>query len=138
MVGGVMTLLLTGTPFSVSAAVGFIALFGISVMEGIILLSQFNQLIEAGTERTAAILEACEVRFRPVMMTCMAAGVGLLPAALSTEIGAQVQRPLALVIVGGIMLAPLFILVVLPVLIERFSRRAVAVPDAAGLPRPAE
>lgn len=137
-IGGILTLLVTNTPFSVSAAVGFIALFGISVMEGIILLSQFNQLIESGTERSRAIYQACELRFRPVLMTCMAAGVGLLPAAFSTAIGAQVQRPLALVIVGGIMLAPLFILVVFPILIERFSRRSALSGDAAAVATPAE
>ncbi|MGL4291486.1 MAG: efflux RND transporter permease subunit, partial [Phreatobacter sp.] len=122
MLGGVFTLYLTNTPFSVSAAVGFIALFGIAVMEGIILLSYFNQLIDEGRERAAAIVEACQVRFRPVMMTCFAAGVGLLPAAFSTAIGAQVQRPLALVIVGGIMFAPVLVLVLFPVLVDMFSR----------------
>jgi heavy metal efflux system protein len=123
MVGGIFALFFTDTPFSVSAAIGFIALFGIAVMEGIILLSYCNQLIESGTDRAAAILRACEVRFRPVMMTCIAACVGLLPAALSTEIGAQVQRPLALVVVGGILLTPILVLIILPVLIDLFSRR---------------
>jgi cobalt-zinc-cadmium resistance protein CzcA len=92
-------------------------------MEGIILLSYFNQLIEAGAERAAAIMQACQTRFRPVMMTCIAACVGLLPAALSTAIGAQVQRPLALVVVGGILLTPILVLIILPVLIDVFSRR---------------
>jgi cobalt-zinc-cadmium resistance protein CzcA len=123
MVGGIFALVLTGTSFSVSAAIGFIALFGISVMEGIILLSYYNQLLEAGKERSAALLEACQTRFRPVMMTCNAACVGLLPAALSTAIGSQVQRPLALVVVGGILLAPSLVLLTLPVLIGLFSRR---------------
>jgi cobalt-zinc-cadmium resistance protein CzcA len=123
MIGGVFALLLTGTPFSVSAAIGFIALFGIAVMEGIILLSYFNQLIEAGVGRDSAIMQACQIRFRPVMMTCIAACVGLLPAALSTAIGAQVQRPLALVVVGGILLTPILVLIILPVLIDVFSRR---------------
>jgi cobalt-zinc-cadmium resistance protein CzcA len=124
MIGGIFALLLTGTAFSVSAAIGFIALFGIAVMEGIILLSYFNQLIEGGAARAAAIMQACQTRFRPVMMTCIAACVGLLPAALSTAIGAQVQRPLALVVVGGILLTPILVLVILPVLIDVFSRRA--------------
>jgi heavy metal efflux system protein len=124
MVGGIFALLLTGTAFSVSAAIGFIALFGIAVMEGIILLSYFNQLVEGGVARAAAILQACQTRFRPVMMTCIAACVGLLPAALSTAIGAQVQRPLALVVVGGILLTPMLVLIILPVLIDVFSRRA--------------
>jgi cobalt-zinc-cadmium resistance protein CzcA len=124
MIGGILALLLTGTPFSVSAAIGFIALFGIAVMEGIILLSYFNQLVDGGGARAAAIMQACQTRFRPVMMTCIAACVGLLPAALSTAIGAQVQRPLALVVVGGILLTPILVLVILPVLIDVFSRRA--------------
>jgi cobalt-zinc-cadmium resistance protein CzcA len=123
MVGGIFALTLTGTPFSVSAAIGFIALFGISVMEGIILLSYYNQLVESGMEYRAALIEACQTRFRPVMMTCNAACVGLLPAALSTAIGSQVQRPLALVVVGGILLTPTLVLLVLPVLIGLFSRR---------------
>src|SRR5258708_38968911 len=123
MVGGIFALILTGTPFSVSAAIGFIALFGISVMEGIILLSYYNQLMESGKERFSALSEACQKRFRPVMMTCNAACVGLLPAALSTAIGSQVQRPLALVVVGGILLTPVLVLVILPVLIDVFSRR---------------
>jgi cobalt-zinc-cadmium resistance protein CzcA len=124
MVGGIFALILTGTPFSVSAAIGFIALFGISVMEGIILLSYYNQLMESGKDRVSALSEACQTRFRPVMMTCNAACVGLLPAAFSTAIGSQVQRPLALVVVGGILLAPALVLLVLPVLIGMFSRRA--------------
>jgi heavy metal efflux system protein len=123
MIGGILALFFTGTPFSVSAAIGFIALFGISVMEGIILLSYYNQMIDAGLGRTAAILRACDTRFRPVMMTCIAACVGLLPAAVSTEIGAQVQRPLAIVVVGGIMLAPVLVLVVFPILIDLCSCR---------------
>jgi cobalt-zinc-cadmium resistance protein CzcA len=135
MVGGIFALFITSTPFSVSAAVGFIALFGIAVMEGIILLSYFNQLLDSGYERAAAILHACHIRFRPVMMTCMAACVGLLPAALSTAIGAQVQRPLALVVVGGILLTPILVLIVFPVLIDLFSARVRAmVPGQATAP----
>ena len=131
MVGGIFALVLTGTPFSVSAAIGFIALFGISVMEGIILLSYYNQLIDLGKERFAALSEACQTRFRPVMMTCNAACVGLLPAAFSTAIGSQVQRPLALVVVGGILLAPALVLLVLPVFIGMFSNRGRTTITAA-------
>ena len=123
LVGGIFALWITATPFSVSAAIGFVALFGIAVMDGIIVISYYNLLIEDGVERGAAILRACEVQMRPVTMTCVVACAGLIPAALSTGIGSQVQRPLALVVVGGILLAPLLILVVLPVLIMRFSRR---------------
>ena len=123
MIGGIFALFLTGTPFSVSAAIGFIALFGISVMDSIIVLSLYNSLIRAGFDRTTAILQSGEQQMRPVVMTCVIAGVGLLPAALSTGIGSQVQKPLAVVVVGGMMLAPILILVILPVLIHLFSRR---------------
>ena len=122
--GGVVGLVVTGIPFSVSAAIGFIALFGISVMDGIIILSQYNQLIDEGMERGMAILRTGELQLRPVLMTCVVAGVGLLPAALSTGIGSQVQKPLAIVVVAGMMLAPVVILVTLPALISMFSRRS--------------
>jgi len=121
--GGVVGLLVSGIPFSVSAAIGFIALFGISVMDGIIILSQYNSLIDEGMERGAAILRTGGLQLRPVLMTCVVAGVGLLPAALSTGIGSQVQKPLAIVVVAGMMLAPIVILVTLPALISLFSRR---------------
>jgi len=130
LVGGIFALGVTGTPFSVSAAIGFVGLFGIAVMEGIIVLSYFNRLVEAGTERAAAIVGACQVRLRPVMMTCIAACVGLLPAALSRGVGAQVQRPLAIVVVGGNLLAPMLILIVLPLLIDLFGRRALTFRSA--------
>jgi cobalt-zinc-cadmium resistance protein CzcA len=122
--GGVVGLVVSGIPFSVSAAIGFIALFGISVMDGIIILSQYNQLIDEGMERGMAILRTGELQLRPVLMTCVVAGVGLLPAALSTGIGSQVQKPLAVVVVAGMMLAPVVILVTLPALISMFSRRS--------------
>src|SRR5262249_26675534 len=132
VLGGVFALFLVEIPFSVSAAIGFIALFGISVMDGIIILSQFNQLVGLGMDRTSAILRAGELQMRPVLMTCVIAGVGLLPAAISSGIGSQVQKPLAVVVVGGMALAPFVILVTLPVLILLFSRRSprAAVPDA--------
>jgi heavy metal efflux system protein len=138
VVGGIFALVLLAIPFSVSAAIGFIALFGISVMDGIIILSQFNALIDAGVDRTAAILRTGELQMRPVLMTCVIAGVGLLPAALSSGIGSQVQKPLAVVVVGGMMLAPIIILITLPVLILMISRRTprVAVEDA--VPAPAQ
>jgi len=134
MTGGIFALYFTGTPFSVSAAIGFIALFGISVMDGIIVISYYNRLLAVGVDRATAIIRTYEVQFRPVFMTCVAAGVGLLPAAMSTGIGSQVQKPLAIVVVGGTVFAPALILLVLPVLIEIFSRRLpaqVAVPSGA-------
>ncbi len=130
LVGGIFALFFTGTPFSVSAAIGFIGLFGISVMEGIIVLSYFNQRVDEGMERSAALLDSCQTRLRPVMMTCIAACVGLLPAAISTGIGSQVQKPLALVVVGGILLAPVLVLVLFPILISMYSRRGLRVAEA--------
>jgi cobalt-zinc-cadmium resistance protein CzcA len=138
VVGGVCALLVLGIPFSVSAAIGFIALFGIAVMDGIIILSQYNHLIDAGYDRASAVLRTGELQLRPVLMTCVIAGIGLLPAAISTGIGSQVQKPLAVVVVGGMTLAPIVILITLPVLISMFSRRSAAAPVAAPLPHPAE
>jgi cobalt-zinc-cadmium resistance protein CzcA len=137
LLGGIFALYLTGTAFSVSAAIGFVALFGIAAMDGIIVLSYYNLHLETAVDRTAAILHTCEVQMRPVMMTCIVACVGLLPAAVSTGIGSQVQRPLALVVVGGILLAPVLILVVLPVMIDLFSHRAQIIAEQAQ-PSPAE
>ena len=130
LIGGIFALTLTGTAFSVSAAIGFVALFGIAAMDGIIVLSYFNRLVDSGLRKAEAIVRTCETQMRPVLMTCIAACVGLLPAAFSTGIGSQVQKPLALVVVGGILLAPALILVVLPVLVEMFSRRDAALQEA--------
>src|SRR6516165_8684392 len=138
LIGGIFALFLTGTPFSVSAAIGFVALFGISAMDGIIVIGYFNRQITAGIERSAALLRTCNVQMRPVAMTCIVACVGLLPAALSTGIGSQVQKPLAIVVVGGSLLAPILILLVLPVLIDLFARRHQAVEGAEPHPAPAE
>ncbi|MGL4290242.1 MAG: efflux RND transporter permease subunit [Phreatobacter sp.] len=133
MVGGVFSLFLTGTPFGVSGAIGFIALIGVSVMEGIIVITYFNHLVAQGRERISAAVECGKVRMRPVMMTCVAACVGLTPAALSTGIGSQVQKPLAYVVVGGVLVAPFLILVILPALIVMFSRREKAEEDEKAL-----
>ena len=122
VIGGIIGLYITGVPFSVSAAIGFIALFGISVMNGIIVLSHYKILVRGGMERTRAILQTGALQVRPVLMTCLIAGVGLLPAAVSTGVGSQVQKPLAIVVVSGMMLAPMLILILLPVLIASFSR----------------
>ncbi|HMD30115.1 MAG TPA: CusA/CzcA family heavy metal efflux RND transporter [Steroidobacteraceae bacterium] len=122
LLGGIFSLRITGTPFSVSSAIGFVALFGIAAMDGILILSYYHLSLESGLDRAAAMLQTCRTQLRPVMMTCIVACVGLLPAAFSTGIGSQVQRPLALVVVGGMLLAPALILLVLPVLILRFSR----------------
>ena len=122
--GGVLGLFLTGIAFSVSAAIGFIALFGIAVMDGILIISQYNQLIDEGMERNKAVVRTGELQLRPVLMTCIVAGIGLLPAALSEGIGSQVQKPLAMVVVTGMLLAPLVILIILPVLMTFFGKRS--------------
>ena len=137
LVGGIFALFITGTPFSVSAAIGFVALFGIAAMDGILVISYYNLSLESGIDRNTAIRATCRTQFRPVMMTCTVAGIGLIPAALSTGIGSQVQRPLALVVVGGMLLAPVLVLLVLPVLIDKFSRRAtLEADDSRDLPQP--
>jgi heavy metal efflux system protein len=122
MLGGIFSLWVTGTPFSVSSAIGFVALFGIAAMDGILILSYYHLSLDSGLDRASAMLQTGRTQLRPVMMTCIVACVGLVPAALSTDIGSQVQRPLALVVVGGMLLAPVLILLVLPVLILKFSR----------------
>ena len=137
LVGGIFSLAATGTPFSVSAAIGFVALFGIAAMDGIIVISYYNSVLEDGLDKASALVKACETQMRPVVLTCVAACVGLLPAAFSTGIGSQVQKPLALVVVGGITLAPVLILLILPVLISFVSRRAEEI-EAIHAGQPAE
>jgi cobalt-zinc-cadmium resistance protein CzcA len=138
VVGGIFGLIVMDIPFSVSAAIGFIALFGISTMDGIIILSQYNYLVATGLDRRAAVLSTGERQMRPVLMTCVIAGIGLLPAMLSTGIGSQVQKPLATVVVCGMMLAPIVILVTLPVLIDMFSRRQAPSTGLEPVPEPAQ
>jgi cobalt-zinc-cadmium resistance protein CzcA len=121
--GGVWALMLTGTNFSISAAVGFISLFGVAIMDGLLLISYFNHLRGQGVPVQDAILQGAEKRVRPIMMTALTAIFGLLPAALSTAIGAQTQRPLAIVVVGG-MLTTLFLTrYLMPVLYSFYGHR---------------
>jgi len=131
--GGILALYVTGLHFSISAAVGFISLFGVSVMDGILLLTYYRQLREAGMARDDALTRAAEVRMRPRFMTALSACIGLLPAAVSTAIGSQVQRPLATVIVGGMLLVPLLISWVLPavlsLLLPREEARSTTIAD---------
>jgi cobalt-zinc-cadmium resistance protein CzcA len=129
MLGGIFALWLSGTPFSVSSAIGFVALFGIAAMDGILILSYYHLSLDSGMTRVSAMLHTCRTQLRPVMMTCIVACVGLLPAAFATGIGSQVQRPLARVVVGGMLLAPLLILLILPVLILKFSRAQELPPE---------
>jgi cobalt-zinc-cadmium resistance protein CzcA len=130
LLGGIFALWASGTPFSVSSAIGFVALFGIAAMDGILVLSYYHLSLDSGLTRADAMLHTCRTQLRPVVMTCIVACVGLIPAAFSTGIGSQVQRPLALVVVGGMLLAPVLILLVLPVLILKFSRRREMLENA--------
>jgi cobalt-zinc-cadmium resistance protein CzcA len=122
LVGGVLALALTGTHFSISAAVGFISLFGVAVQGALILVSRIRDLLQEGFDLRTAILKSAEVRMRPVLMTSLAAAIGLIPAAVSTGIGAQSQQPLARVVVGGMLTSAVLILVVLPILYRLASR----------------
>ncbi|HWB11768.1 MAG TPA: efflux RND transporter permease subunit [Pirellulales bacterium] len=124
--GGVWALLLTGTNFSISAAVGFISIFGVAVMDGLLLISYFNQLRYHGLPLRDAIMQGAEKRVRPVMMTALTAIFGLLPAALSTRIGAQTQRPLAIVVVGGMISTLLLTRYLMPVLYSFYGHREVS------------
>jgi cobalt-zinc-cadmium resistance protein CzcA len=129
--GGLVALFVVGLPFSVSAAIGFISLFGVSVMNGILVISYFNQLRYEGMSPVDAMRQAAEKRMRPMLMTALSACIGLVPAAFSTGIGSQVQRPLATVVVGGMLLGPIMLLVVVPALQLVFLRKADHQPPAA-------
>jgi cobalt-zinc-cadmium resistance protein CzcA len=121
--GGIWALLLTGTNFSISAAVGFVSLFGVAIMDGLLMIASFNQGRAHGLELRDAILQGAEKRVRPVTMTALTAILGLLPAALSTKIGSQTQKPLAIVVVGG-MLTTLFLTrYLMPVLYSFYGNR---------------
>ncbi len=114
-------LLLRGLPISMSAVVGFIALSGVAVMNGIVLISRTQELHDKHDARTAALSSALE-RFRPVLMTALVAGIGFLPMALATGVGAEVQRPLASVVIGGLCTSTPLTLLVLPALYARWMR----------------
>jgi cobalt-zinc-cadmium resistance protein CzcA len=125
-VGGIWSLYLTGTAFSISAAVGFISLFGIAIMEGLLMISYFNALRGAGLPLQEAIVQGAAKRVRPVMITAMTAILGLLPAALSTKIGAQTAQPLAIVVVGGMILTLFVDRYLMPVLYSFYGNRKPA------------
>ena len=116
LIGGIFALLITGIHLSVSAAIGFIALFGQAVLNGVVMVSYFNQLQESGERPFKAVLQGALVRLRTVLMTALLAMLGLLPMALSKGIGSEVQKPLAVVIIGGLFSATLLTLIVLPTL----------------------
>ena len=122
--GGVIALLLSGQPFSISAAIGFVSLLGVSVMHGILMFTYYNTLLAEGMTVPDAMFHAAERRMRPMLMTAMSACIGLFPAALSHGIGSQVQRPLATVVVGGMLIGPVMLLVIVPALRLLVARRS--------------
>lgn len=122
-IGGVWALWLRDMPFSISASVGFIALFGVAVLNGIVLIGQFNTFEKEGmTDVRKRIVEGCMLRLRPVIMTALVASLGFMPMALSTGDGAEVQRPLATVVIGGLLTATILTLIVLPSIYKTFTR----------------
>jgi cobalt-zinc-cadmium resistance protein CzcA len=125
LIGGIVALWLTGEYLSVPASVGFINLFGVAVLNGIVLVSYIIKLRQDGEEGNDAIVKACLLRLRPVLMTALVALLGLIPLALSTGIGSEVQRPLAVVVIGGLITSTFLTLVLLPSLFPWFERRRV-------------
>lgn len=122
LIGGIAALWLTGEYLSVPASVGFINLFGVAVLNGIVLVSYINKLRDEGMNQGEAVVTGCTLRLRPVLMTAVVALLGLLPLALSHGIGSEVQRPLAIVVIGGLVSSTLLTLIVLPVLYQWFDR----------------
>jgi cobalt-zinc-cadmium resistance protein CzcA len=126
LIGGIVSLLATHTDFSISASVGFISLFGVAILDGVILVSYINELRHQGLTLDEAVFRGSQLRVRPVLMTALAAAIGLFPAAIATGIGSETQKPLARVVVGGMITAPLLTLLVLPVLYKLVHGRAEA------------
>jgi cobalt-zinc-cadmium resistance protein CzcA len=116
IVGGIFALALRGMPFSISAGVGFIALFGVAVLNGVVMVSFINQLRQEGRKVADAVREGAETRLRPVLMTALVASLGFIPMAIATSAGAEVQRPLATVVIGGLITSTLLTLLILPTL----------------------
>jgi heavy metal efflux system protein len=131
--GGIMALYFSDLDFSISAAVGFVSLFGVSVMNGILVMTYFNEVKAGGMGTVEAMFQAAEQRMRPMLMTALSACIGLLPAAVSTGIGSQVQRPLATVVVGGMFIGPIILLVVVPAVQTLFLGGDRRPPPAANL-----
>lgn len=133
MIGGVLALWASGEYLSVPASVGFIALLGIAVLNGLVLVSHFNDLIQQGRDLSAAVIEGARRRLRPVLMTATITALGLTPLLLASGPGSEIQRPLAIVVVGGLITSTLLTLILLPILYRRFGleRGAVAQETSA-------
>jgi cobalt-zinc-cadmium resistance protein CzcA len=122
VVGGIFALLLRGMPFSISAGVGFIALFGVAVLNGVVMVSYINKLRDEGKSIIEAVREGAETRFRPVLMTALVASLGFIPMAIATSAGTEVQRPLATVVIGGLITSTVLTLLILPTLYGWFEK----------------
>ncbi len=131
-IGGVLALLITHTNFSVSSGVGFLALFGVSVQTGVIMLEYINQLRARGHSIEDSAIEGAVLRLRPIMMTMLVATLGLLPAAMSHAIGSDSQRPFAIVIVGGLVADLVMSIFILPTLYVWFARPGDRLPELEG------
>ena len=125
VVGGIFALLLRGMPFSISAGVGFIALFGVAVLNGVVMVSYINKLREEGKSVADAVREGAETRLRPVLMTALVASLGFIPMAIASSAGAEVQRPLATVVIGGLITSTLLTLLILPTLYGWFEKERI-------------
>jgi heavy metal efflux system protein len=128
-IGGVVALFLTGTNFSVSSGIGFLALFGVSVQTGVIMVEYINQLRARGDSILDAAMTGAVLRFRPILMTMLVASLGLVPAATSHGIGSDSQRPFAIVIVGGLMAVLIMSIFLLPCLYVWFARDSDKLPE---------
>jgi cobalt-zinc-cadmium resistance protein CzcA len=121
LTGGVLALLLRNMNFSMSAGIGFIAVSGVAVLNGVVMLAFINQLRQGGLPLDQAVLEGALTRLRPVLMTAMVASLGFVPMAISTSSGSEVQRPLATVVIGGLITSTFLTLFVLPAIVSKFS-----------------
>jgi cobalt-zinc-cadmium resistance protein CzcA len=135
LTGGILALALRGMPFSISAAVGFIALSGVAVLNGLVMMSAILKYLDDGMDVTDAVREGAMSRLRPVLMTALVASLGFVPMAIATGTGAEVQRPIATVVIGGLISATLLTLLVLPALARLVLKREVSArPNAALVP----
>jgi len=126
VIGGVFSLYISGQYLSVPSSVGFITLFGVAVLNGVVMVESINQRIQDGLAISTAVFEGATSRLRPVLMTAITSALGLIPMLMSNGVGAEIQRPLASVIVGGLVTATLLTLFVLPVLFSWFSKAKIA------------
>ena len=133
LTGGVLALWLRGMPFSISAAVGFIALSGVAVLNDLVMLTYIRQLMAKGVAKQNAIVDGALTRLRPVVMTALVASLGFVPMAIATGTGAEVQKPLATVVIGGLISATLLTLFVLPALFALFSANVVDTEEISDL-----